>query len=58
MLNEKLIKIDANVVNHVRYVTFKMAEVPIPRDLFSDILRMIAKLRPPTMALRCRARTQ
>jgi hypothetical protein len=27
-----------------------MAEVAIPRDLFSDILRMIAELRPPLAA--------
>jgi hypothetical protein len=46
-LKEKLIKIGAKVVSHARYVAFQMAEVAIPRDLFSDILRMIAELRPP-----------
>jgi len=46
-LKEKLIKIGAKVVSHARYVTFQMAEVAIPRDLFADILRMIAELRPP-----------
>jgi hypothetical protein len=49
-LKEKLIKIGAKVVGHARYVAFQMAEVAIPRDLFSDILRMIAELRPPPIA--------
>ena len=49
-LKEKLIKIGAKVVGHARYVAFQMAEVAIPRDLFSDILRMIAELRPPPAA--------
>ena len=30
-----------------RYVAFQMAEVDIPRNLFADILRLIAELRPP-----------
>ena len=33
-----------------RYVAFQLAEVAIPRDLFSDILRMIAELRLPLLA--------
>jgi hypothetical protein len=45
-LKEKLIKIGAKVVCHARYVAIQMAEVTIPRDLFSDISRMIAELRP------------
>ena len=45
-LKEKLIKIGA-VVSHGRYVAFQMAEVAIPRNLFGDILRLIAELRPP-----------
>ena len=45
-LKEKLIKIGAKVVGHARYVAFQMAEVAIPRNLFADILRMIAELRP------------
>ena len=40
-LREKLIKIGAKIVRHGRYVTFQMAEVVIPRDLFADILRRI-----------------
>ena len=46
-LKEKLIKIGAKVVSHGRYVAFQMAEVAIPKNLFADILRMIAELRPP-----------
>ena len=44
---EKLIKIGVKIVRHGRYVTFQMAEVVIPRDLFADILRRIDRLRPP-----------
>ena len=39
--------VGAKVVNHGRYVAFQMAEVAIPRNLFADILRLIAELRPP-----------
>ena len=46
-LKEKLIKIGAKVVSHGRYIAFQMAEVAIPRNLFADILRLIAELRPP-----------
>jgi hypothetical protein len=28
-------------------ITFQMAEAAIPRNLFADILRLIAELRPP-----------
>jgi hypothetical protein len=45
-LKEKLIKIGAKVVSHGRYVVFQMAEVAIPRQMFQEILRMIAELRP------------
>ena len=46
-LREKLIKIGAKVVSHARYVAFQMAEVAVPKNLFAEILRMIADLRPP-----------
>jgi Transposase DDE domain group 1 len=46
-LREKLIKIGAKVVSHGRYVTFKMAEVAVPRQMFADILSLIARLRAP-----------
>ncbi len=46
-LREKLIKIGAKVVSHGRYVAFQMAEVAVPRQMFHDILRLIARLRAP-----------
>ena len=45
-LQEKLIKIGAKVVSHGRYVVFQMAKVAIPRQMFQEILRLIAELRP------------
>ena len=45
-LREKVIKIGAKVVSHSRYVAFEMAEVAIPRQMFQEILRLIAELRP------------
>ena len=51
-LKEKLIKIGAKVVSHGRYVIFQMAEVAIARQMFQEILRLIAELRPqPPSAL-------
>jgi hypothetical protein len=44
-LREKLTKIGAKVVGHARYVSFQMAEVAIPKNLFAEILLMIAELR-------------
>ena len=44
-LREKLVKIGAKVVRHVRYVTFQLAEVAVPRSLFQKILRLIDGLR-------------
>jgi hypothetical protein len=46
-LREKLIKIGAKVVSHGRYTTFQMAEVAVPREMFADILSLIAGLRAP-----------
>ena len=46
-LREKLIKIGAKVVSHGRYVTFQLAEVAVPRQLFAKILSLIARLRAP-----------
>jgi hypothetical protein len=40
-LRDRLTKI----VRHGRYVTFQMAEVAIPRDLFADLLSRIDWLR-------------
>jgi hypothetical protein len=46
-LGEKLIKIGAKVVSHGRYVTFQMAEVAVSRQMFAEILSLIARLRAP-----------
>jgi len=46
-LREKLIKIGAKVVSHGRYVTFQMAEVAVPRQMFQEILSLVALLRTP-----------
>ena len=45
-LREKLVKIGAKIVTHARYVTFQMAEVAVPSQLFEEILRLIEGLRP------------
>jgi hypothetical protein len=45
-LREKLVKIGARVVRHGRYVTFQLAEVAVPRELFGKILGLIDDLRP------------
>ena len=46
-LREKLVKIGARIVAHARYVTFQMAEIAVPSELFAEILRLIDGLRPP-----------
>ena len=46
-LREKPIKIGAKVVSHGRYVTFQMAEVAVSRQMFADMLSLIAGLRTP-----------
>ena len=51
-LREKLVKIGAKIVRHGRSVTFQMAEVMVPRELFQQILAAIATLRPSPPA-RC-----
>src|SRR3954470_7392230 len=49
-LREKLIKIGAKVISHGRYVAFQMAEVAVPREVFADILLLIARLRAPPIS--------
>jgi hypothetical protein len=44
-LRAKLIKIGAKVVSHGRYVTFQLAEVAVSRQMFADILSLIARMR-------------
>jgi hypothetical protein len=46
-LREKLIKIGAKVVRHAKYVTFQMAEVAVPRELFAAILERIQRFGVP-----------
>ena len=46
-LREKLIKIGAKVVRHAKYVTFQMAEVAMPRELFAAILDRIQRFGVP-----------
>ena len=46
-LREKLIKIGAKIVSHGRYVTFQMAEVAVSRQMFTEILSLIVRLRAP-----------
>jgi len=46
-LKDKLIKIGAKVVSHARYVAFQMAEVAVPRQMFAEILSLIARLQAP-----------
>lgn len=45
-LKKKLIKIGAKVVSHGRYIASQMAEVTIPRQMFQEIIQLIAELRP------------
>jgi hypothetical protein len=49
-LREKLIKIGAKVASHGRYITFQMAEVAVSRQMFADILSIIARVRAPAPA--------
>src|SRR5687768_16765425 len=49
-LREKLVKIDARIVRHGRYLVFQLAEVAVPRALFAAILRRIDRLRGPPVA--------
>src|SRR5262249_13114078 len=44
-VREKLGKIGAKVVTHAKYVTFQLAEVAVPRQLFAAILERIGRLR-------------
>ncbi len=51
-IREKLIKIGAKGVRHVKYLRFQLAEVAVPRKLFAAILERIQRLRTvPCMVL-------
>ena len=45
-LRNKLIKIGAKVVQHGRYIAFRLAEIDVLRTLFAKILRLINWVRP------------
>jgi Transposase DDE domain group 1 len=45
-LREKLVKIGAKIVTHARHLTFQMAKVAVPSQLFGKIWRLIDGLRP------------
>ena len=49
-LPEKLIKIGAKVVRHSRRISFQMAKVAMPREMFQTILERIGRLRLAVMA--------
>ena len=51
-LREKLVKIGAKVVRQSKYVTFQLAEVAVPRQLFATILERIGRLAIPLAACR------
>ena len=51
-LREKLVKIGAKVTRHSKYVTFQLAEVAVPRQLFAAILERIARLAIPLAVCR------
>ena len=46
-LREKLVKIGAKVTRHSKYVTFQLAEVAVPRNLFAAILRPYREVGNP-----------
>ena len=45
-LRERLVKIGAKLVRHVRQLVFQMAEVAVPKELFAQILQRIWALAP------------
>ena len=50
ILRKKLINIGAKVISKGRYVTLQMAEVAVSREMFADILMLVARLRAPAPA--------
>jgi Transposase DDE domain group 1 len=45
-VREKLVKIGTRIVPHGRYIVVQLAEVAVPGELFTEILRRIDRLRP------------
>ena len=46
-LREKLIKIEAMVVRHSKYMTFQMAELAVSRELSAPVLERIQRFAVP-----------
>lgn len=46
-IQSRLIKIGARVVHHARKITFQLAEMVVPRNVFGQILGAIHTLKPP-----------
>jgi hypothetical protein len=46
-MREKLMKIEAKVTRHSKYVFFQLAEVAVTRNLFAAILDRIGRLALP-----------
>ena len=44
-VREKLAQIGAKVVTHTKYITFPLAEVAVPRELFAALVERIGRLR-------------
>jgi hypothetical protein len=44
-LREKLVKVREKVATHSRYIVFQLAEVAVPRQLFTRIPERIGQLR-------------
>jgi len=55
-LREKLIKTGAKVGRHAKYVTFQLAEVAVPRELFAMILDRIQRFSVRPLLLQPRLR--
>jgi len=47
-----LIKIGAKLVRHSQYVTFQMAEMALPRELFAAILERVLRFGAPPLLRR------
>jgi hypothetical protein len=56
-LREKLIKIGAKVVAHAKYVTFQLADVAVPRQLFAQISERMALVPRLSLGVRSSAPT-
>ena len=49
-LRDRLIKIGAKAVRHARSITLQLAEVAVSRDLWAEMLAIIANLKAKAQA--------